>query len=333
MKLPGTSLVKIEFEALMTIAAFEILPMEAFYEIVLGDAAIGKPFSDKFEALGMEHHLIMNNLGTLGVVIVVILVLHFVQKFINWFQGIKCCRKSARRLASTLYYGAVLRTIMESYVISLMSSLINLETVDFTESDSWTLLNTCIAWLFLVILLIFPFFSILYMLGNWDMLQHRYIHGRFGEIHMGYSLKSRQMLVYQGLDYLRKILLCASVTLWSELFIVQIMSLFYTSIGLIIIAGSLHVRISKFDKHMDIFNEYKLIVIMYHLMLFNEFVPSLEAKDQIGFSCFLVLTAGLTINMSVIIVDPVKVCRKKAKVCFAKRRSMRVLMGKRHIYK
>ena len=52
------------FEQLMMIAAFEVIPTDAIYERL--SSVEGNPISSAFEQLGFEHHLIMNNFGTLG---------------------------------------------------------------------------------------------------------------------------------------------------------------------------------------------------------------------------------------------------------------------------
>lgn len=50
----------------MKIAAFEIIPTDKIY-VHLSDVK-GIPFSDTFEELGFEHHLILDNFGTLGMI-------------------------------------------------------------------------------------------------------------------------------------------------------------------------------------------------------------------------------------------------------------------------
>jgi len=49
-----------------------------------------------------------------------------------------------------------------------------------------------------------------------------------------------------------------------------------TSISMIIAGGFINARNAKFDRNMDTFNEAKLIVIMYHMMLFTDLLPDPE---------------------------------------------------------
>ena len=169
---------------------------------------------------------------------------------------------------------------MESYVIGLMCTLINLYNMDFTtDVGKWTFANSIITCILLPVYLLFPVFGVLYMLGNWSMLEHEYIKGRFGEIYEGFNVKSKQMVFYWGIESLRKTLLCLVVIIYPDFIAAQSMILFLTSIALIIAAGYFKARNSSYDRKMDIFQEAKLIVIMYHLMLFTMFVSDLETRQ------------------------------------------------------
>lgn len=79
-----------------------------------------------------------------------------------------------------------------------------------------------------------------------------------------------------------------------------------TSLFLIVGLGYIDVRTSKFDRMMDIFNEAKLIVIMYHMILFTDFLPDPEAQCQVGISVSVVLVIGTAINMIMLVVQPFK---------------------------
>ena len=55
------------FQALFKIASFELVPTDMIYEWAFSsDPEGGSPVSPIFENIGLEHHLLMNNFGTLG---------------------------------------------------------------------------------------------------------------------------------------------------------------------------------------------------------------------------------------------------------------------------
>ena len=62
VSIPGNAM--IFFEQLMTIAALEVIPTDVIYENFSVEEP--QPLSLAFEQVGLEHHLVMNNFGTLG---------------------------------------------------------------------------------------------------------------------------------------------------------------------------------------------------------------------------------------------------------------------------
>ena len=64
---PGN--VRTVFNALMTIAAFDAIPTEDLYEEYFYDGE-AFPINENFEKSGFEHHLLLNNFGSLGIVCV-----------------------------------------------------------------------------------------------------------------------------------------------------------------------------------------------------------------------------------------------------------------------
>ena len=126
------------------------------------------------------------------------------------------------------------------------------------------------------------------------------------------------MVIYWGIEYLRKTLLCLVVIIYPDFIAAQMMILYLTSTALIIAAGYFKARNSSYDRKMDIFQEAKLIVIMYHLMLFTMFVPDLDTRQKVDYSCFVVILLGIAMSMVKLIVVPVTNCKKKTKICCAK---------------
>ena len=76
---------------------------------------------------------------------------------------------------------------------------------------------------------------------------------------------------------------------------------------------------------MDVFNEVKLIVIMYHMMLFTMFVPDAGTKFLIGFSCCGIVILGTIINMTMLFVSPVILLKRYCRIKYAKKRMKKTM--------
>lgn len=154
----------------------------------------------------------------------------------------------------------------------------------------------------------------------------------YGELYHGFNIESKTMLVWWLSNFVRSMLLVTAAVLFNKHFWLQMSILFNTSIFLIMIGGHINARKNKYDRNMDLFNEIKLIFIMYHMMLFTMFVSDVDLRVKIGYSCSFLVVFGLLVNMAKLIVTPFKVCVKKCRIRSAKRKSQKVSEKKRHLF-
>ena len=108
------------------------------------------------------------------------------------------------------------------------------------------------------------------------------------------------------LEYLRKASLVVVVVFAQTHLWLQMQVLILSCLMMVIGAGYIDARTSRFDKLMDNFNEVKLVFIMYHMVLFTDFVPAPETQNKIGFSCAAALVFGTAVNMLMLVLTPVK---------------------------
>ena len=132
--------------------------------------------------------------------------------------------------------------------------------------------------IFLPIFLVFPILAIRFMYSKFSKLNETACKSKYGEIYEGYNINDKSMLIYWGLDYLRKVLLVLVVVMLQDQYWLQMFTLFMSSVFLIICNGYTNARTNSYDRKMDRFNEIKLIILMYHLMLFTQFVPDVEMR-------------------------------------------------------
>ena len=161
------------FEQLMKIAAFEMIPTDIIYAYI--SETEGEPLSPTFEELGFDHHLIMENFGTLGFIAALIPFLYLLNSCVEKNRcDKKCCRKFTKWLNRKLYWGLALRMIIESYVIGFICGLLNILSLELSlDSDKWTLGNDIFSLIFFPLLCLFPLFGICFMLRNFKSLDDR----------------------------------------------------------------------------------------------------------------------------------------------------------------
>lgn len=99
--------------------------------------------------------------------------------------------------------------------------------------------------------------------------------------------------------------------------------LFMSSTMIVITAGFIKARRKKADMVMDVFNEVKLVMIMYHMILFTDFVPVIETQETIGISCIGFVIIGTTINMAFIFVTPIIQCKRKCRIKYHMKKAVK----------
>ena len=114
------------------------------------------------------------------------------------FRNTKRCYKAAKRMGRNLYWGTVIRAVIESHTIGFICCLINLKAAESQsgEQDWWTAANTNLTYAVLTLFILFPVFSVIFMLKNHSRLHERLFERKYGEMYAGYSIEMKQMLVF-----------------------------------------------------------------------------------------------------------------------------------------
>lgn len=113
-----------------------------------------------------------------------------------------------------MYWGIIIRTIIESHIIGFICCIINVKRADHSVTDAWTEVNTYLSYIVLPIYVLFPVAAIFYMYRQHESLGQQDLKSKYGELYEGYSLKNKSMLIFWGLEYVRKMLLAIVVVVW-----------------------------------------------------------------------------------------------------------------------
>ena len=149
-----------------------MVPTDYIYE-QMADIEEAIPINSTFEELGFEHHLILNNFGTLGFLLSLLPLAYAM----FWLLGgcrrnsCKCYKRIMKRLNRQLYWSLILRVLIESYMIGLICSLLNVRLLDFsTQQNRWTFANQVITLIILPVMCLFPILSATLMITRWRKL-------------------------------------------------------------------------------------------------------------------------------------------------------------------
>lgn len=121
--------------------------------------------------------------------------------------------------------------------------------------------------------------------------------------------------------FIRRMLIPLSV-IYNDHLIVQVMVMSYTVTGNIIIVGQISpFEGGKFAYYMNLFHEAIILLVMYTMMMFTDFVPDLETRSYIGYASMFLVVAHLAICIGFMIKDSILDLITKIKAFIAKRRN------------
>lgn len=125
---------------LVEIANFDILPTDDLFAKIFDFPDEGG-FNLNFESIDIGSYYAIENLGTVFLIFNIYVVLSVIQLVGYIFsERVRCCRKVSKKISGFLYWGGILRLLMEGYLETLLCTMLNLYLI----SREWT--NTTVAY-------------------------------------------------------------------------------------------------------------------------------------------------------------------------------------------
>ena len=145
----------------MQIAAFDAIPTDDIYDKIANAENFGDPINSNFETVGLEQLLLLPNFGSLGVVILVYPFLYITYYMLGFCDACKSCRKKRKALGKQLFWGALIRLIIESLPIGILCCAVNLTEMNFDpKGDNFVFANAVMTVFFTSVFVIFPIAAI-----------------------------------------------------------------------------------------------------------------------------------------------------------------------------
>jgi len=116
---------------LMEISAFDIVPMEEFYDFVFPNVNKTEPINENFDAIGFSSMLFLYNSGSimLSLIAIPLLAICFLVLIPYYRNGY--AKSAYHKLKSYLFWNGTWQTINGTYTILWMCVLINTKHVSF----------------------------------------------------------------------------------------------------------------------------------------------------------------------------------------------------------
>ena len=131
-----------------------------------------------YHTVGLETRYLLLNLGSLGVMILLYPCIYIYYYLIKFCACSRKCRYHKKNLASQIFWNTLLRLLIESYMIGVLCSCVNvgIASFDFANSTLWQNINSVLTYLLIITFTIFPVYTIRFLSKNFTKLRSKAVN-------------------------------------------------------------------------------------------------------------------------------------------------------------
>jgi hypothetical protein len=287
------------FTLLLQIASFDFFSTEDIVNRAL-KIKPADPFLPRFAELGFSSAYFINNMGTQVFIFASLFIAFGLAKCLKSLKMLKR-RKRSLKDAEQWLHDVITVTLVESYAIIAICSLISFKSLSFTSFGQVVQSVTSVMFFTMGLLVLL---SMVHLYRNWETQNSpRYFKTKIYLEELS-TTRGPTVLLYPGFFIVRRLLLAVAVVQISDLISIQLFITAMSIIAAVILTG--HVKpFEESGKHLfEQANEAFLMVLIYHFVCFTPFLDT-RVKTYIGFS-FIGLEA-FNIAGSLLLVTKVQI--------------------------
>ena len=132
----------------------------------------------------------------------------------------------------------------------------------------------------------------------------------YGPAYEGLSDKEGKFIAYPLFFFYRRLLLPLAIIMLPTTLTVHYATLTVSGLATIILIGLTRPFVENNDNKAEILHELVIIVIMYHIFCFTDFVPNMQARHMLGYSVMVCILTHLLVFYVLKLIGLVKYIRK-----------------------
>ena len=194
-----------------------------------------------------------------------------------------------------------IKTIRESYIVLAMGSLINISFVDWasTEDNGAARLNLVIAYFLCAFCVLYPAIQQGCLYKNKLSLKNETFRARFGAAYEGLKEIDGKYITYELFFFYRRMLIITCVIYFDSSLITQFITVVVSGIAVVMLVALRQPFKSPMRNMVEILEECAIMITMYHIFCFTEFVPDPIVKHYIGYSLVACILLHMIVYLSV----------------------------------
>ena len=213
VKLPQNAYLLSSF--LIKIATFDVIPVDIMNKIFFGYTDTSKGEGGRYEEVGIESTSFISNSGTLllGVIgwILASITYFALRLFSEKFRRVQRFKKW---LVNQIFFGMILRILLESYIEFLMAALIGVNNLSWNNSGE--VIASLLAIINVDFFILLPALTYFMIVKNEYRIDDKRFVKRFGALYEDFKTDSHQALLYNYYFLVRRLLYAISLIFFAS---------------------------------------------------------------------------------------------------------------------
>lgn len=142
--------------------------------------------------------------------------------------------------------------------------------------------------------------------------------GRYGSVidDLNFLRVGRKALLYPFSTTLRKLTLIYVTVYMQDKPVYSIFVLIYQAVYMITLVGYVEPYKNLISNNLDLMNESFVILLIYHMLAFTDFVPDLNTRQNVGISLIALTCLDIMINLGVVTYLLLSNCARRLKLFY-----------------
>jgi len=189
---------------------------------------------------------------------------------------------------------------MEAYLSLCLFSLLNISEVSWETGLSGIEASNVLSYMTFITTIIGPIALFVYFYRNRDRWEDEDFQERAGQFLEGVRHDKDHkvtFMVHQTTFFVRRFILCVTLVYWQKVVWGQLFFQFVFSVGMMILMQLCKPLEGGFENNMATLNEVTILMILYMLMYFSDFLDDPTWRQDFGVTYILILCAYSAIHL------------------------------------
>ena len=306
-----------------------MIPCEFLYENMQDDLDQMEvnPRAAKFESIGFESVWVIFNLGSFFLFIAIFPIRLIILPCMSPLS--RCCPRMNQTRLSYIQsiWNWPIRMMRESYIIIVMGSLLNISFVKWANSEDnpQARLNLIVAWTLCAVVALYPAIQAACLYRQRHRLSERSFRFRFGSAYEGLRETDGHYMTYSLFFFYRRSMIITCLLYFNSMIITQFFIVTMTGLATMILLTNTQPFRSRSRNRAEILEEVVIMVTMYHIFCFTDFIPDAVTKHYIGYSLIVCMLGHLLTYLLCLAYLKCKEWKRALKMRYLKRQAKKEL--------